>query len=1006
VDNQGDSFFVAFRTAKDAVEAAVDAQRDLEAQSWPEGARVRVRMGLHTGEPRVGGDRYVGIGVNRAARIGAAGHGGQVLLSSTTKELAEEDLPPGVTIRDLGERRLKDLDQRQRLYQLVIEGLPSEFKALRTLDVELKHKRRRMYAGSALIGAAAAAIAIPIFVLGQGSSGVAVAANSVAVIDPDTNRVSNDVGVGARPAEIVSGFGAVWVANLDDATVSRIDPKTRRVVQTVSISDKPTGLAAGAGKIWFASAGRNLVVGGNVVTKIKLGRIDPVYNSVLGTIELKIPAQLGAAGGSSIGPVAAGPRTVWVTSSGVTRIDSQSGRESHTDAGVAWNSALTGITVGAGATWVSDQGLNRVVRIDPAGAITTPISVGHAPSGIAVGVGAVWVADTGDGEVKRIDPNTNSVDTTIKVGPSPTGIFVGAGAVWVANSGDGTVSRIDPRTNAVTRTVKVGGNPTGIVVADGLVWVTVQENAAGTGLVVAPGRKRDTALVAVPGLDFTDPALSYSGPGWKIGHATCATLLRYSDRQPLASGPLVPEVASSLPRLSADQRTYTFTIRPGFRFSPPSTQSVTAATFKYSIERSLRMNAFAVPYLSDIVGVTAFLANKTPHVAGIRARGNTLTIRLTDVSGAFLSRLAMPFFCAVPIGTPVDPKGLPAIPSAGPYYIASYLPNRQLILKRNPNYQGPRPHRLNEIDIALNLSKAEAVNDVETGRGDYVALGGFHPTVRESARLNARFGPQSPIGRAGKQRYFMSPSPGIIYYALNTSRPLFASARMRRAVNFAIDRPALANAQESGILALPADQYLPPGMAGFEDAHIYPTDGPDLDRARRLAGNRHRTAVLYASDSTSSLKRAQVLVRNLASIGIDVEVKTFPGTVLAAKEATKGEPFDIAENSWSADYFDPFNFLNQLFDPNIKPAALSVDASRFDEPLYNRRLESAAKLTGAARYRAYAQLDIDLTRNASPIVVWGNPATEDLFSARMGCQAYGPYGVDLAALCIRPHARP
>ena len=88
-------------------------------------------MGLHTGEPRVGEQRYVGIGVHRAARIGAAGHGGQVLLSSTTRELAEEDLPPGVSIRDLGERRLKDIDQPQRLYQLDIDGLQNEFAQLR-----------------------------------------------------------------------------------------------------------------------------------------------------------------------------------------------------------------------------------------------------------------------------------------------------------------------------------------------------------------------------------------------------------------------------------------------------------------------------------------------------------------------------------------------------------------------------------------------------------------------------------------------------------------------------------------------------------------------------------------------------------------------------------------------------------------------------------------------------------------------------------------------------------
>src|SRR4249920_98977 len=123
VDTQGDSFFVAFRRAKDAVAAAVDAQRDLAAQEWPQGAPVRVRMGLHTGEPRVGENRYVGLGVHKAARIGAAGHGGQVLLSRTTRELVEDELPTGVTLRDLGERRLKDLDQPERLSQLVVPGL-------------------------------------------------------------------------------------------------------------------------------------------------------------------------------------------------------------------------------------------------------------------------------------------------------------------------------------------------------------------------------------------------------------------------------------------------------------------------------------------------------------------------------------------------------------------------------------------------------------------------------------------------------------------------------------------------------------------------------------------------------------------------------------------------------------------------------------------------------------------------------------------------------------------
>ena len=230
VDTQGDSFFVAFQRGKDAVAAAADAQRDLAAHPWAEGVEVKVRMGLHTGEPRVGQDRYVGLGVHKAARIGASGHGGQVLLSRTTRDLVEDELPPGVTIRDLGERRLKDLDRPERLAQLEIEGLPSVFGPLKTLDVELARKRRRTYAGAALIGVLAAAVAIPVFAFGQGDAGGgagSIEPNTVAVIDASSNEVDGSVPVGVRPSVLAAGEGAVWVGNVDDESLSRIDPESR-----------------------------------------------------------------------------------------------------------------------------------------------------------------------------------------------------------------------------------------------------------------------------------------------------------------------------------------------------------------------------------------------------------------------------------------------------------------------------------------------------------------------------------------------------------------------------------------------------------------------------------------------------------------------------------------------------------------------------------------------------------------------------------------------------------
>ena len=135
VDTQGDAFFVAFARATDAVSAAVAAQYALAAHTWPEGMMVHVRMGLHTGEPQLSSVGYVGLDVHHAARIMSAGHGGQVLLSQTTRNLVEHDLPTGVSLRDLGAHRLKDLQHPSHLLQLVIAGLPADFPPLKTLDM-------------------------------------------------------------------------------------------------------------------------------------------------------------------------------------------------------------------------------------------------------------------------------------------------------------------------------------------------------------------------------------------------------------------------------------------------------------------------------------------------------------------------------------------------------------------------------------------------------------------------------------------------------------------------------------------------------------------------------------------------------------------------------------------------------------------------------------------------------------------------------------------------------
>jgi class 3 adenylate cyclase len=135
IDTQGDAFFFSFTRAREAVAGAVAGQRALAEHEWPDGAEVKVRMGLHTGEPTVGEEGYLGMDVVRAARICSAGHGGQILLSETTRALLGNNLPEGVEVRDLGRANLKDI-QHEQLYELLLAERPSQFPALKTASTE------------------------------------------------------------------------------------------------------------------------------------------------------------------------------------------------------------------------------------------------------------------------------------------------------------------------------------------------------------------------------------------------------------------------------------------------------------------------------------------------------------------------------------------------------------------------------------------------------------------------------------------------------------------------------------------------------------------------------------------------------------------------------------------------------------------------------------------------------------------------------------------------------
>ena len=461
VDTQGDSFFFAFARANAALGAAVVAQQSLAAQDWPEGVDVRVRMGLHTGEPEVGDGRYVGLGVHRAARIGGAAHGGQVLLSSATRELVADEVG-GVAVRELGFYRLKDFDRPERLYQLDIDGLPSKFPPLRA-EAAPPRRKRLLLSGAGLLVACLAAVAIIAFTSGGGP--VKVGPTSLAVIDLKSKKVVDAVNLGFKSSLIAAGAGYVWVVDPTGSTLWRIDPRSRELKSfgiAVGAGAVPFGLAAGDEAVWVA------VLRGTKQVVLELG---PEVGDLRREIPYGAPAASPVLG--SLQPLAVGAGAVWVIDlavGGVWRI-------SGTPRKLAEGLDAFALAAGGGAVWVASP--SGVTKIDAVtGNELGSVSSGSQPRGetasVALGADAVWFTSSSSRTLVKIDPQSVSTAETFPVGRGPSGVTVGDGAVWVANSLDGTVSRIDPQSGK-RLVIRLGQKPGGVVAAYGAVWASPGE---------------------------------------------------------------------------------------------------------------------------------------------------------------------------------------------------------------------------------------------------------------------------------------------------------------------------------------------------------------------------------------------------------------------------------------------------------------------------------------------------------------------------------------------------
>lgn len=540
----------------------------------------------------------------------------------------------------------------------------------------------------------------------------------------------------------------------------------------------------------------------------------------------------------------------------------------------------------------------------------------------------------------------------------------------------------------------------------GRIWLSSVGVAASIAVLVGAGTTGTTASAGggtlrmgrMFDLDSLDPAVAYLPDSWSLEYATCAKLYSYRDLPAPAGAVAVPEVAKALPKASKDGRTNIIVLRRTYRFH--TGERVTAASFVAAFNRdaSPQMHSAVVPYLHEIAGADAVIAGQAAAISGVQALGRyTLRIRTTRPLPDLVSRLTMPFFCPIATSTPLreidDPLG------SGPYYVASHVPNRQVVLKRNPFYRGRRSAHVDQIVWTMGLGGEACRVAVERNELDYCGGGGIPPA--DYAELAQKYG----INRKGG-RFFFNPQLGTNYFAFNHDRRAFAGRDqipLKRAINWALDRHALVRA--GGFLAgRPTDQILPPAIG--RAATIYPVGGvtrATLSRARALLANarlKPAKLVLYAFNVPEAVAQAQIFQFNLKRIGIDVDVKYFAPAELAARVGTRGELYDVVLQGWVADYADGIGFFSTLDGRNIHQTN-NTNFAYFDRARYNRRIAAIDRLRGSARRKAWADLDVELMRNDPPWAPIGNGARRDFVSKSFGCYVFQPVlsRVDLVAAC-------
>ncbi len=498
--------------------------------------------------------------------------------------------------------------------------------------------------------------------------------------------------------------------------------------------------------------------------------------------------------------------------------------------------------------------------------------------------------------------------------------------------------------------------------------------------------------------DYLDPGLSDTAEGWGVMWNVYLPLLGYRHRNGEAGAKLVPYLATALPRISRDRKSYTLTLRKHLKYSDGS--SVKASDFKATIERDFLLDSAGAAFFRNIVGAKEFAKSPQRLKGGIRGilvddATGTIEIRLTEPQADFANVLASEFAAPVPADSPPTDTSLHPLPSTGPYEITSYRPTSQILEQRNPHFQDWRfdgnvpvgnPDRVT-WDIVPNASAA--LHRVLTGKDDWMSYyqvpGKRLPAIEE---------------KHGSRLRTFTP-PNLMYFFMNTRVPPFTSLKVRRAVNYAISRRWLKRL--AGGLADTSENILPRGYPSFSEHNLYRHDLRKAKRLVRESGFKGKRVFVWNHDVPTDRPFTDYLMHVLDQIGFHATEKIVTAGSYWATIGNQKTRAQIGFADFVQDYPHPLDWF-RLLDGRAITQIHNSNYANFDVGWANREIQALTRPTELTPEinRQWAALDRKVMRLA-PWAPFLNQEATNFFSARvdLGCYVNNVlYEFDYASICI------